>query len=124
MSAFEITQPEIHTRPIAQTEQWELVMEAADYRCHCTGGLCGSQHSKTGLRCPAVHDQTHRKGKGLVRLVAAPADLGLSDLAAVELPVDQLRAWCPSCYTAARNRAREADANARRMAAGPEDTLF
>ncbi|HEX5569592.1 MAG TPA: hypothetical protein VFY14_22185 [Streptomyces sp.] len=124
MSTFEVTQPEIRTRPIAQTEQWELVMEAADYRCQCAGGLCGSQHSTTGLRCPAVHDQTHRKGHGLVRLIAAPVDLGLSDTEATAVPIQHLRAWCPACYAAARRRAREAYTNARRIEAGPEPTLF
>jgi hypothetical protein len=117
-TVFEIQQPEINTRPIAEIERWELVMEAADFRCQCAGGLCGSQHSNSGLRCKAMHDQ------GRVRLIAAPLDLGLSDVEAVALPVQELRAWCASCYQLARRRARAAYANARRVETGPADTLF
>ena len=118
MTTFEVHQPEVHTRPLVDTARWEAVMAAAGYRCQCAGGLCGSQHSNSGLRCKHEHDQ------GRVRLIAAPFDLGLSDVAAAAVPVDQLRAWCPACYTAARRRARASYANARRIESGPADTLF
>ncbi|MFF3891571.1 hypothetical protein [Streptomyces sp. NPDC001914] len=115
---FEVVQPPISTRPLAETELWELVMEAADYRCQCTGGLCGSLHSASALRCKARHDQ------GRVRLVAAPADLALSDIEATTVPIGDLRAWCGPCFQAARRRARLADAARREQENGPADTLF
>lgn len=118
MTTFEVHQPEVHTRPLFDTGRWEAVMEAADYRCQCAGGLCGSRHSTSGLRCKVEHDQ------GNVRLIAAPFDLGLSDIAAAAVPVDQLRAWCPTCYQKARARARAAYVKARHMETGPTDTLF
>ena len=120
MTTFEIHQPEVRTRPIAATARWEAVMEAAGYRCQCAGGLCGSQHSNSGLRCKSEHDD----GNGRIRLIAAPLDLGLTDVAAAAAPVDQLRAWCPNCHQAARRRARAAYANAHRIENGPDDTLF
>jgi hypothetical protein len=120
MTAFEVHQPEVRTRPLVDAARWEAVMEAAGYRCQCAGGLCGSRHSNSGLRCKAEHDD----GNGRVRLIAAPFDLGLSDVAAAAVPVDQLRAWCASCYQAARRKARAAYANARRIETGPADTLF
>lgn len=118
MTTFKVHQPEVHTRPLVDTARWETVMAAAGYRCQCAGGLCGSQHSTSGLRCKHEHDQ------GNVRLIAAPSDLGLSDVAAAAVPVDQLRAWCQACYTDARRRARASYANARRIESGPADTLF
>ncbi|MFB6984238.1 hypothetical protein [Streptomyces scopuliridis] len=123
MYAFEITQPEIHTRPLADVERWELVVEAAGYRCQCTGGRCGSQHSRTDLRCPIRHDQ-YRKGPGRVRLIVAPDDLTLSDVDAVALPAESLRAWCPECYQATRRRQREDAAVRRRFDTDPPATLF
>ena len=114
--AFEIRQPTVHTRPIADTARWATVMEAAGYRCQCTGNLCGSRHSTSGMRCKAEHDAQG----GRVRLIAAPLDLGLTDVQAAAVPVAQLRAWCPSCYQAARRRARAAYANAETE----PDTLF
>ena len=115
---FEIHQPEVHTRPLVDADRWEAVMEAAWYRCQCAGGLCGSQHSNSGLRCKAEHDRGH------VRLIAAPLDLGLSDVAAAAVPIHELRAWCQNCYTLARRRARAAYAAARHSETGPADTLF
>jgi hypothetical protein len=64
-------------------------MEPAGHQCQCEGGLCGSKHSETGLRCI----RTASTG----RLLIAPADLTLSTVAAAAVPVEQLRAWCPSC---------------------------
>ncbi|MFF9803000.1 hypothetical protein ACF1G3_37110 [Streptomyces rochei] len=121
MTAFEIHQPVVHTRPLVDTGwRWTAVMESAGFRCQCAGGLCGSRHSNSGMRCKAEHDD----GNGRIRLIAAPVDLGLSDVAAAAVPVAQLRAWCPGCFQKARARAREAYANARRIESGPADTLF
>jgi hypothetical protein len=71
-------------------------MEPAGHQCQCEGGLCGSKHSETGLRCI----RTASTG----RLIVAPADLTLSTVAAAAVPVEELRAWCASCHTKARNR--------------------
>jgi hypothetical protein len=41
-----------------------------------------------------------------VRLIAAPADPAVSELAAAALPASGLRAWCPACLTGAQRAAR------------------
>ena len=82
--------------PLGATAIWQAVMEPAGHKCQCTGGLCGSQHSDTGLRC--INTSAHG------RLLIAPADLTLSTVAAAAVPVEELRAWCASCHAKARNR--------------------
>lgn len=82
--------------PLGVSAVWEAVMKAADHQCQCTDGLCGSQHSKTGLRC------IRTTGHG--RLIVAPTDLTLSPVAAAAVPVEQLRAWCFDCHSKAHNR--------------------
>src|SRR5687768_8181230 len=82
--------------PLGATTIWKAVMEPAGHQCQCEGGLCGSQHSKTGLRCI----QTTAHG----RLIVAPADLTLSPVAAAAVPVEELRAWCPGCHAKAQKR--------------------
>ncbi|MEU5077073.1 hypothetical protein AB0G76_36825 [Streptomyces asoensis] len=82
--------------PLGISAVWEAVMKAAGEQCQCSGGLCGSQHSKTGLRC------IRTTGHG--RLLVAPADLTLSPVAAAGVPTEQLRAWCLDCHSKAQNR--------------------
>ncbi|MFF7290692.1 hypothetical protein [Streptomyces griseorubiginosus] len=85
-----------HRPPLGASAAWQAVMEAADYQCQCEGGLCGSKHPKTGLRC--------FRTTGHVRLIVAPADLTLSPVAAAAVPTEQLRAWCADCHTKAQKR--------------------
>lgn len=87
--------------PIAATATWQAAMESAGYRCQCADGRCGSLHSDSGLRCDVVADRTPRG-----RLLAAPADLALTDTEAAGLPVTELRAWCPACHKKASTRDR------------------
>jgi hypothetical protein len=82
--------------PLGVSAVWEAVMEPAGHQCQCAGGLCGSKHSKTGLRC--IRTTSHG------RLIVAPTDLTLSPVAAAAVPVEQLRAWCPDCHSKAQNR--------------------
>lgn len=82
--------------PLGASAIWKAVMEVAGDQCQCTGGLCGSQHSKTGLRC--IRTTAHG------RLIVAPADLTLSPVAAAAVPAEQLRAWCPDCHAKAQKR--------------------
>jgi hypothetical protein len=123
MSAFEITQPDIHTRPLAAAGLWQRVVDAAGSRCQCTGS-CGNQHSKTERRCGARHDVYAAEYGGWVRLVVAPANLTLPPAQAATLPEARLRAWCPRCYRAAQRRQRAADEHRRRFAAPPPAALF
>lgn len=82
--------------PLGLNTLWEAVMEPAGYQCQCTGGLCGSKHADTGMRCIRVASSG--------RLLVAPADLTLSPAAAAAVPTDQLRAWCRSCHVKAQRR--------------------
>ncbi|MFG3346924.1 hypothetical protein ACGF1Z_17880 [Streptomyces sp. NPDC048018] len=95
------------SEPLVAAGVWRPVMEAAGYRCQCTG-QCGSTHAKGDGRCPREHDHHASKTRGPVHLVAAPPDPLTSTLAAARLPVAALRAWCPACYSAARRIANRA----------------
>lgn len=99
--------------PMFGAAMWSAVMLSASQgqekpRCQCSG-QCGQPHVKGGGRCPRMHGQ-HVKNKGTIRLHAAPADLALAGTAAAALlPAEALRAWCSTCYDAARRTAvREA----------------
>lgn len=116
MSEFTVIQPALHTRPLVCANTWQVVMEAADYRCQCAGA-CGSQHSRTGHRCDRQHDQAGE------RLAAAPVDLTLRPVDAARLPAADLLAWCEGCRTKATRRQRADDANRVRLDT-PTDTLF
>ncbi|GCD44140.1 hypothetical protein [Streptomyces paromomycinus] len=107
------------SEPIVYAALWRPAMEAAGFRCQCTG-QCGSRHVKAGGRCPREHDQYASKHRGPVHLLAVPADLTASDTLACRAAVTELRAWCPDCYTAARAAARKA----ARTAAAAQDGLF
>jgi hypothetical protein len=91
--------------PLAAVDVWLPVMEAAGYRCQCTGE-CGNPHAKTDGRCPREHDGYTSKHGHRVRLMAAPADPCVSPVKAVTLQPGELRAWCPECHTAAARQAR------------------
>ncbi|MFF9772021.1 hypothetical protein ACF1GT_36635 [Streptomyces sp. NPDC014636] len=93
------------SQPLAAVATWLPVMEAAGYRCQCSGE-CGNAHAKTDGRCPREHDGYTSKHGHLVRLMAAPADASTPPARAVTLPASDLRAWCPECYLAATRRAR------------------
>ncbi|MFF4350885.1 hypothetical protein [Streptomyces sp. NPDC001530] len=93
------------SQPLAALGTWRPVMEAAGFRCQCAGE-CGNAHAKSEGRCPREHDGYTSKHGHRVRLMAAPADVLTPPVKAAALPVDQLRAWCPECHTAAARRAR------------------
>ena len=117
MSAFDVTQPEIHTRPLGAPAAWLPVVAAADHQCECKGA-CGRTHSRTEFRCDRRHDSNG------VRLLVAPADLSLSPVAAAELPADELRAWCPECHRLALRRHRDRAEAFTRLEAPRPATLF
>ncbi|MGZ3113253.1 hypothetical protein [Streptomyces sp. H62] len=102
--------------PLGAARTWQTVMESADYQCQCFGGLCGSQHAKTGMRC-------HRTA-GSHRLIVAPADLLLTPAAAAAVPAEQLLAWCPDCHKKATSRQRAADRERRQHEAPEPAALF
>jgi hypothetical protein len=87
--------------PIVGADLFAAVMGAADGRCWCTG-QCGHPHTKTEGRCLKSHDS------GGAHLIAAPADPGTGERAAVALPAAGLRAWCPTCLTGARRATQRA----------------
>jgi hypothetical protein len=91
-------------------------MQAADHQCQCAGGLCGSQHSKTGLRCIRT--------TGSARLIVAPDDLTLTPAAAAAVPVEQLRAWCSGCHAGAQRRQLEAQREVKRLESDEPLSLF
>ncbi|MFC8795885.1 hypothetical protein [Streptomyces cinereoruber] len=95
--------------PLGTPRVWTAVMSTAGHRCQCTGA-CGSKHSRSGLRCDAT---TERRA-----LLAAPADLLLTPVAAAAVPVEELLAWCPACHTKATARQR---AEARERARHDDD---
>jgi hypothetical protein len=95
------------SEPIVLPALWRHVMQAAGYRCQCTGA-CGSAHKKGGGRCPRMHDQHASKHRGPIHLTAAPVDPALPALAAARLPTSALRAWCPDCHDGARRASNRA----------------
>ncbi|MER5600530.1 hypothetical protein [Streptomyces sp. NPDC002265] len=105
-----------HRPPLGVSSVWQAVMEPADYQCQCTGGLCGSTHSKTGLRC--LNTATHG------RLIVAPTDLTLSAVAAAAVPTEQLRAWCSGCHAKAQKRQLDNQREQQRQAADEPLSLF
>ncbi|MEU8028015.1 hypothetical protein AB0C13_05180 [Streptomyces sp. NPDC049099] len=93
------------SQPIVGAAVFTAVMEAAGYRCQCSGE-CGNPHAKGNGRCQHEHDHYTSKHGRRVRLMAAPVDSLATDVTAARLPVGELRAWCPDCHTAAARRAR------------------
>ncbi|MFE3901338.1 hypothetical protein ACFXPY_13550 [Streptomyces sp. NPDC059153] len=108
------------SEPIAATNPFRTVMAAADGRCQCTG-QCGQLHAKTDGRCPREHDAYAGKQGGPVRLMAAAADPTLTDREAAALQADRLRAWCPGCFTAARQLVKQTSAH---TPAADQQSLF
>ncbi|RMI92028.1 hypothetical protein BIU87_20710 [Streptomyces sp. ZS0098] len=102
--------------PLGAAAVWEAVTTAADDRCQCSGGLCGSQHAKTDQRCI----ETTARG----RLIVAPLDLTLSDVAAAAVPAEDLRAWCLGCHAKAHRRQLAAQRELERQAADEPLALF
>jgi len=101
--------------PLGTPRAWAVVMAAAEHRCHCTGA-CGSKHSKSAMRC----DRSTRDAQ----MLAAPADLALSPVAAAAVPVAELLAWCPSCHRKAAARQRAANCERQRAEQPDPDALF
>lgn len=93
--------------PIVYADQWRQVIVAADYRCQCAG-TCGNTHAKAGGRCPREHGRHAGKHRGPIALSAAPADPTTPTTAVVQLPLKELRAWCPDCLDGARRATRRA----------------
>ncbi|MFE2673752.1 hypothetical protein [Streptomyces hygroscopicus] len=108
------------SEPIVYATVWRPVMEAAGYRCQCTG-QCGNPHAKAQGRCPREHDHHAGKHRGPVRLIAAPADPLTPPTAAAGLPAAELQAWCPDCQEATRRAAQRA---ARRAPDPAQGGLF
>ncbi|MFM9681133.1 hypothetical protein [Streptomyces brasiliscabiei] len=104
-----------HRPPLGASAVWQAVMDLASNQCHCTGA-CGSQHSKTGLRCPKVTSHA--------RLIVAPADLTLPPATAAAVPVEQLRAWCSGCHAGAQRRQLEAQREVQRLESAEPLSLF
>lgn len=102
--------------PLGSPALWAAVMESAEYRCQCAGGICGSKHTKSGLRCDRTTEAQ--------QLLAAPQELTLSTVAAAAVPVEQLRAWCPDCHRGALAQQRAADRQRARQAAAEPLALF
>ncbi|MEV8318881.1 hypothetical protein AB0Q95_32470 [Streptomyces sp. NPDC059900] len=99
------------SEPLTAIATWRPVMQAAGFRCQCTGS-CGNPHLKGGGRCPHEHDAYTSKHGHRVRLIAAPANPLTSAVAAAALPAAELLAWCPGCHTAAARAARRTAAPA------------
>ncbi|WP_328553413.1 hypothetical protein [Streptomyces sp. NBC_00358] len=93
------------SQPIVGAALFRTVMEAAGYRCQCSGE-CGQPHTKGDGRCRHEHDHHTSKHGRRVRLMAAPADPLATDVAAARLPASELRAWCPDCHGAAARHVR------------------
>lgn len=101
--------------PLGIPAAWVSVMAAAGHRCQCTGA-CGSKHSKSGLQCDRTTDSQ--------QLLAAPADLMLSPVAAAAVPVTELRAWCPGCHRGATAKQRAAERERYRHDTEQLESLF
>ena len=91
--------------PIVGAEVWRQVMSAAGYRCQCEGA-CGSRHTPTGQRTCGQHRCPRQRGErvpgqGVPIFVVVPAQPAISAVVAAGLPVAELRAWCPACYSGA-----------------------
>lgn len=104
-----------HRPPLGASAVWQAVMKTAGDQCQCTGA-CGSQHSKTGLRCSKVTSHS--------RLIVAPVDLTLPPAAAAAVPAEQLRAWCSGCHAGAQRRQLEAQREVQRLEADEPLSLF
>ncbi|MEU0124423.1 hypothetical protein ABZ114_22525 [Streptomyces albidoflavus] len=85
--------------PLAATGLFRAVMDAADWRCQCTGH-CGNTHARSESRCSRRHNTN-------TPLTAAPADPLTPLVQAVTLPAADLMAWCPACHTGALRQARK-----------------
>ena len=96
----------MRSQPIVGAAVFTAVMEAAGFRCQCSGE-CGNAHAKGDGRCPHEHDHYTSKHGRRVRLMAAPGDPLASNVAAARLPASALRAWCPDCHEAAARQARK-----------------
>ncbi|GAA5033023.1 hypothetical protein [Streptomyces siamensis] len=105
-----------HRPPLGAPAVWQTVMDRAGAHCQCEGGLCGNQHSKTGMRC--INGTAHG------RLIVAPADLTLSPVAAAAVPVEQLRVWCADCHSKAQRRQLASKQEQERQQADEPLALF
>jgi hypothetical protein len=99
------TPEQAYQPPIGVTPAWQAVMDRAGHQCQCVGA-CGNRHSKSGLRCGTESGYYVKGSARPVILSAGPADAALPAEQAARLPVDQLQAWCPTCWTAAGRRSR------------------
>lgn len=94
------------TPPLVGAETWLPVMQAAGYRCTCTGA-CGSKHTVSEGHCDHVEGK-HLTKYGPIHLIAAPADLTDATFPGAAVKSRPLVAWCPPCYGGARRRAAAA----------------
>jgi len=98
--------------PIVGAELWSAVMSAAGYRCQCEG-VCGSRHTPIGQRTAGVQHRCSRTAApGAPPSVVAPVEPTVPACVAAALPAEDLRAWCPRCFTGATLAARRAERNA------------
>lgn len=91
------------TVPLVGSEIWLPVMEAAQFRCSCTGA-CGSKHTVSEGHCDHIDGQ-HLRKYGPARLIAAPADLAAARFPGAARRDAALVAWCPPCFDGARRAA-------------------
>jgi hypothetical protein len=96
--------------PMVGAETWQSAMDAAGWRCECTG-QCGKGHIKTAGRCGIDHGSMHP-------LAVTAADPTASLHAAVTGA--ELVALCGGCQTGAKRAATKA---AEQAAAGHTDQL-
>ena len=84
--------------PIAGEATWRPVMQAAGYRCQCTGG-CGRDHAKEpGGRCKREH-------KPSCHLVASPVNP--TGNPHKDMTGEQV-AYCPTCFNGHKNKTNRA----------------
>src|ERR1041384_1514095 len=98
--------------PIAGQAVWRAVMQAAGYRCQCTGGCKpeGAHKKEAGGRCK----REHKPWLHLVAAAADPTGNPHNDMAG------ELVAYCPTCFVGHKTEtARAAKAFAK---ANPFDT--
>lgn len=108
------------SEPLVFADHWRPIMQAAGYRCQCTGA-CGSKHAKGDGRCECEHDRYADKHHGPARLVVAPEEAAATVVEAASMPPERLRAWCSFCLDGAR---RSAKAAARKRTAPGQGGLF
>ncbi len=120
--------------PALPVPAWVQTVTRADRRCECTGA-CGTAHGLPTVAGPEADSvrppdagsavTVGRCGRGpgrpVVQIVAAPRDPSTPLAATWRLPVTDLAAWCPDCFSAAFRRHARARAGTAAAAPGRTD---